>query len=80
MKKVGYFLVRHYKKIIAGVLAGDLNSDGEFNISDAVLLQKWLLGLSDNKLVNWKAADFCNDDKIDIFDLVMMKKELIRKF
>ena len=56
---------------------GDVNADGEFNISDVVLLQKWLLAVPDTKLNNWKAADLCKDDRLDVFDLVLMKRELI---
>ncbi|MBR6623805.1 MAG: hypothetical protein IKK91_07960 [Ruminococcus sp.] len=28
-------------------IEGDINADGEFNVSDAVILQKWLLNVSD---------------------------------
>ncbi|MBQ2442913.1 MAG: endo-1,4-beta-xylanase, partial [Ruminococcus sp.] len=56
---------------------GDVNADGEFNISDVVLFQKWLLAVPDTKLNNWKAADLCSDDRLDVFDLVLMKRELI---
>ncbi len=58
---------------------GDLNSDDEFNISDIVLLQKWLLGSDSVKLANWKAGDFCRDNKLDAFDLVIMRRELIKR-
>lgn len=58
---------------------GDVNDDGEFNVADVVLLQKWLLAVPDTHLVDWKAADFCNDNKLDVFDLCLMKRELIKK-
>lgn len=58
-------------------LMGDINDDGEFNISDAVILQKWLLAIPNVKLTNWKAADFYEDDRLDVFDLCLMKKMLI---
>lgn len=58
---------------------GDANDDGEFNVADAVLLQKWLLAESDTHLANWKAVDFCNDNKLDVFDLCLMKRELIER-
>ena len=61
------------------VLMGDVNDDGSFNIADVVLLQKWLLGVPDMDIVNWKAADLCKDDRLDIFDLAMMKRALIEK-
>ncbi len=56
---------------------GDVNADGEFNVSDLVLLQKWLLAVPNTKLADWKAADLCNDDRLDVFDLCLMRKELL---
>ena len=58
---------------------GDANGDGEFNVADVVLFQKWLLAVPDANLANCKAVDFYNDDELDIFDLILMKKELVRK-
>lgn len=58
---------------------GDVNMDGAFNAADAVLLQKWLLAVPDTYLANWEAADFCKDNKLDVFDLCMMKRELIER-
>ena len=60
-------------------LMGDLNMDGEFNVSDLVLLQKWLLAVPDAELKDWKAADFCEDNRLDVFDLCLMRKQLIAK-
>lgn len=59
------------------VTKGDVNDDGDFNVSDVVLLQKWLLAVPDTHLANWKAADFCEDERLDVFDLCLMKRELI---
>lgn len=62
-------------------LKGDVNSDGVFNNADVATLQKWLLDGSfygdDIKLNNWKAADLCNDGILDVFDLCLMKQELL---
>lgn len=58
---------------------GDVNGDNEFNIADAVLLQKWLLGSPDTQLTNFKAADFCKDNRLDVFDLCLMKRDLLEK-
>lgn len=55
----------------------DVNGDGEFNIADLVLFQKWLLAVPDVELVNWKAADLCVDERLDVFDLCFMRKALI---
>ena len=56
---------------------GDVNADGELNVSDLVLLQKWLLAVPNTQLADWKAADLCNDDRLDVFDLCLMRKELL---
>lgn len=58
-------------------LMGDVNEDGSFNVADVVLLQKWLLAVHDTHLANWKAADFCEDNKLDVFDLTLMKRALL---
>lgn len=64
--------------ILSGIM-GDINNNGAFNVSDVVLLQKWLLAVPDTHLENWKAADFCEDNRIDVFDLTLMKRALINK-
>ena len=53
-------------------LSGDCNLDGAVNVADAVMLQKWLLGASDN-LTCWRNADVCKDNIIDVFDLCILK-------
>jgi len=58
-------------------IMGDVNDDGSFGVSDVVLLQRWLLVVPDTHLANWKAADFCEDNKLDVFDLTLMKRTLI---
>lgn len=63
-------------------LRGDINSDGEFNVADVAVFQRWLLGDSfygdDIKLNDWEAADLCNDGILDVFDLCLMKQELLK--
>jgi len=61
------------------VVSGDANGDGEFNVADVVSFQKWLLAAPDAQLTNWKAVDFCNDNRLNAFDLCLMKRELVRK-
>lgn len=51
----------------------------EFCVANVVLLQKWILAVPDTKLVNWKAADLCEDDRLDVFDFCLMKRTLIEK-
>ena len=53
-------------------LSGDCNLDGAVNVADAVMLQKWLLGASDN-LTCWRNADVCKDNIIDVFDLCILR-------
>ena len=60
------------------VVSGDVNNDGAFTVSDAVLVNEWLLGANDVQLENWKAADLCADDKLDIFDLCLLRQELVK--
>ncbi len=65
---------------LAGDIAmadGDINGDGSFGVSDVVLLQKWLLAVPDTHLANWWAADYNYDGRLDVFDLCLMKRELI---
>ncbi|MDE6519611.1 MAG: dockerin type I repeat-containing protein [Ruminococcus sp.] len=65
-------------KVIPVSIEVDCNNDGVFNISDVVLLQKWLLAVPDTHLANWQAANLCEDDKLDVFDLCLMKRKLIQ--
>lgn len=58
-------------------LMGDVNNDGAFNVTDIVLLQKWLLAVPNTHLENWKAIDFCEDNRLDVFDLCLAKRALI---
>lgn len=57
-------------------IRGDINSDGEFNVSDAVILQNWLLN-DNTELIDWKTGDLYEDDILNVFDLCTMRKELI---
>jgi len=58
-------------------VAENVNADGSFNVSDLVLLQKWLLAAPDAELANWQAGDLCEDNKLDVFDLCLMRRKLI---
>ena len=59
------------------ILYGDADCDGKSDIADAVVLQKWLLNDSKFTFKNWKNIDMNGDGMIDVFDLIMLKKELI---
>ncbi len=65
------------KLVVNDTLYGDVNADGKFNVADVVMLQKWLLAVTDVTLSNWKAADLCEDGVINVVDLCLMKEKLI---
>lgn len=72
--------VVHYQTSgIQEVVTGDVNADGIFSVLDVILLQRWLLAIPDTHLDDWKMADFYEDDKLNVFDLCLMKKELQNK-
>ena len=58
---------------------GDVSGDGEFNVADLVILQKWLLAVPNTELANWKAGDLCEDGRLDVFDMVQMRKLLTQQ-
>ena len=66
-----------YAKWASDEVIGDVNSDGVFNVADVVMMQKWLLCAGD--LTDWQAGDLCRDERIDVFDLCLMKRLLIEK-
>lgn len=71
-----------YHEIVKGSqenVYGDVNHDGKFSVADVLLLQKWLLAVPDVYLADWKAGDLCEDDKLDVFDLCLMKRELLKQ-
>ena len=57
-------------------VSGDANNDGDFNIADAVALQNFLLKRNSN-IDNWQAADLCTDQRLDVYDLLLMKELLV---
>lgn len=61
------------------ITMGDVNDDDSFNVADVVLLQKWLLGVPNTDLSNWRAADFYDDQMLNVVDLCLMKRALIEK-
>ena len=30
-------------------------------------------------MLDWKAGDLCEDDRLDVFDIVLMRRELIER-
>ncbi len=64
--------------IVPEIVKGDANGDGKMTIADAVSLSNWIMGVSDAKLENSEAADLCKDGKIDVFDLCLLREELVK--
>ncbi len=58
-------------------IVGDVNADKTFSIADIVMLQKWLVNAGD--LTDKNAADVTGDNKINIFDLVYLKRLIAGK-
>lgn len=60
---------------ISGV-NGDVSNNGTFDVSDMVNLQNWLMN-RETEIVYWKNGDLNNDNILDSFDIVLMRKLLI---
>jgi hypothetical protein len=58
-------------------IKGDINSDGSVTITDAVLLQKYLLNTYIFTKEQWELADMTGDGEVNVFDLCVMKNKLI---
>lgn len=76
---MNYIVIASTAEPTESALRGDINADGYFDVADVVLLQKWLLAVPDTHLADWKAGDLCEDDRLDVFDLCLMKRLLVDK-
>mgnify|MGYP002625408504 CR=1 FL=1 len=56
---------------------GDVNADGMFQVSDIVLLRKWLLAVPNTYLPNWKAGDINADGRLNACDLTLLKRMML---
>ena len=65
--------------VAAHEITGDVNTDGVFNITDVVLLQKWLLAVPDTELKDWRSGDLVRNGKLNAIDLSLMKRELFKR-
>ena len=59
-------------------IRGDVNADGEFNVADLVSYKKWVLGTYGSALLDWKAGDLSENDRLDIFDYIQMRRLLVQ--
>lgn len=60
-------------------ILGDINSDGRINVTDAVIMQKYLLNLYQYIYDEWKTSDMNNDGIVNIFDMILLKRILIEQ-
>ncbi|WP_037297696.1 RICIN domain-containing protein [Ruminococcus flavefaciens] len=58
-------------------VVGDINGDGQLNVTDLVILQRYLLKI--DTVIDNDAADLNSDGIIDIFDNVRLRKLIINK-
>jgi hypothetical protein len=57
---------------------GDINIDGKFNVSDVVILTKYLVKNYPEKVSEQGGtnADMNDDDKLNVFDLIAMRRNV----
>ncbi len=60
-------------------IKGDVDADGDVDIDDVIMLQQWLLAVPDAPLTDWQAVDLYQDERIDVFDLCLLKRWLIER-
>ena len=60
------------------LLKGDINYDSTINIADAVLLKRYLHGSYDMSVKQGQAADINSDNRVDVFDMISMRRILIK--
>lgn len=56
---------------------GDSNGDGKFTVADVVTMQSYIMGKKTAKLSDWKNVDYYEDEKIDVFDFIVMRENYI---
>lgn len=56
---------------------GDVNSDGYVNSTDYSLLKRYILGIVDEKSINFKNADLNTDGRVNSTDYSTLKKVLL---
>ncbi|MBR1899021.1 MAG: dockerin type I repeat-containing protein, partial [Oscillospiraceae bacterium] len=66
-----------FKEFAGECLRGDVNGDGVLSVTDAVMLQKWLLCMGE--MTQPEAADLLPDGRIDILDLALVKHALLNQ-
>lgn len=63
-------------KVYNDIVAGDVNGDGDLNVADVVMLQRWVIGASDD-ITDWRLGDVVEDERLDTFDLCVLKRMVV---
>ena len=59
--------------LVDGML-GEINSDDSISSEDLIVMRKYLLGIKND--IDLNVADFDNNNRVDILDLIKLKKKL----
>ena len=60
-------------------LKGDVDLDGDVDVADIVMLQKYLLNAQPFNIENYINADVYTEGKVDVFDLGMLKRIVVNQ-
>ncbi len=70
--------MEYIQKLESTKVAGDINADGVVTISDAVVLEAYLLNKRSITNEQFKAADIDGDNRVDVYDMVFMRKKITK--
>ena len=73
----GCVSMEYIQKVASAKVVGDINADGVVTISDAVILEAYLLKKRTITQEQYNAADLDGDNKVNVYDMVYMRKKLI---
>ncbi len=73
---VNYIIIRSLEQDELEKVRYDISADGRFNAADLVVLHKWLMTGS-SEVPHWEEGDCVSDGVLNVYDLVMMRRELI---
>ena len=62
------------------LVQGDLTGDEQVSVTDLVKMQKYLLGQENISAQLWKNADLDQNHIVNVYDLILLKKEILKNF
>ena len=60
-------------------VAGDISQDGVISVEDVIVMQKYLHAKQKITKAQFEIADMNGDGKVNVFDMVFLKRELLKK-